>query len=421
MGATLLARGCPGHKDTANLIVRRLCVSALTGLGGLDTLAGIVVDRHAELRRLASAAQTAMPPTLQEPLTLAVAAVAVLRRAANSTLQNLQFAAPDGGQDGALRAVVPMPEASNVADAVIDQEALELLRSQRCVVKTNFLCSADAAKLHNEFVALADEGRVFERSRSALVNNASGREFFNLSADEARRRGAPTVARTLDALDGIAHRLSATSSSGGASSSRPRPWWGEHVLAPSRATIQRYPVGASYAEHTDTHYLGSGWVGPRAFTALVYAHRGWSEGHGGELTVRPPAYAPGTAAVMQGEPGGGVTAAGFAAGEAVVVEPRGGTLAIFPSHLIHEVAPVAGCERFAVTVWLSLQERVASDETRSVAARLSSTEWVGMCADYARVSNVGGAGGANLPPGTIVANAVLDHAQRAAGHTALLQ
>ena len=197
---------------------------------------------------------------------------------------------------------------------------------QGCVVCPRFLSEDDAAALLSEFEALSDErdvgaafagggasssasesasawlasqstsssssstGRyngpsVFGGSEAALCNQAIGRQFFNMSVDEATGFQCPTLSKTIDAMAALTERLSAYARGGGT-------WWSADVRAPTRSTIQRYPPGARYDEHTDSHHIGDGWQGPRSFTALVYAHPGWSKHHGGERIVRSPGYAP---------------------------------------------------------------------------------------------------------------------------------
>ena len=173
------------------------------------------------------------------------------------------------------------------------------------------------------------------------------------------------------------------------------------MLAPTNATIQRYPPGARYAEHTDTHCLGRTCVAPRSFTALVYAHAGWRPGLGGELTVQPRDYVTGSAK-FTGTVG---------APNATIVPPRGGTLALFPSHLVHEVSPVSDGQnaRYAVTMWISLEERRAPAEAAALARQLSSSEWIDAFADYGQIANIDGrAGLQNIPPGTIIANSEME-------------
>jgi hypothetical protein len=173
------------------------------------------------------------------------------------------------------------------------------------------------------------------------------------------------------------------------------------VCALCNLTRVPFRVHASIQEHTDNHWMGSWWAAPRAFTAIVYAHNGWQPGHGGELTVYNCEYEPQMA--MYGRAGEGSAAP-------VVVEPRGGTLALFPAHCIHSVAPVEGCERYCVTMWLSLQERVPSHDSSlgRLASELSSTEWVAVISRTEQTAGM-------PPPGTIMGNKVLDKKTRAAG------
>ena len=267
------------------------------------------------------------------------------------------------------------------------------------------------------------------------MNNAAGRQFVNYSADDARAHGAPMIARTLEALNALANGLASASRHAphqetGQQDGQRRPvddaWWGKGVLAPSRGLIQRYPPGALYAEHVDTYFTGDGWASPRSFTAIVYAHSGWMPGeHGGELSVHPKEDLPGRRRAVTGpqQPG---------PASATVVEPRGGTLVLFPSHLVHSVAQVQHCPRYAVTTWLSLQDRTmdaAVDDavgqspsaaaagvvgpdlsTRQLAHQLRSEEWVQVCSGYDPILK--GIDGHGLRPGTLVANFIVDEAQR---------
>ena len=191
----------------------------------------------------------------------------------------------------------------------------------------------------------------------------------------------------------------------------PPAWWHSEVLSPSNGTIQRYPPGARYDEHTDSNWLGTDWSSPRTFTAIVYAHEGWHPGHGGELSVFPPGYKPGTHTY----------ASTYAdAHPPMVVEPRSGTLALFPAHAIHAVAPVVGTQRYAVTVWLSLRDRVkAADSVGGrLAHKLTSTAWIDAIATF-RESFERPTPARPLPPGTIVANQTLDLATKRVGLEAL--
>ena len=176
--------------------------------------------------------------------------------------------------------------------------------------------------------------------------------------------------------------------------------------------LQRYPPNARYDEHTDTDFLGDGWAAARAFTAIVYAHAGWEEGDGGELHVQPLAYEPG--GIDGGSGSGGHT--GGASPPETVVQPRGGTLVLFPSHLYHRVAPVTGrLARYAVTAWLSLPDRAAFD-TSGVAAALTSSAWISASADHARVTT---ASGGPLPGSAAAAKRVVERAQRRAMRSVL--
>ena len=95
-----------------------------------------------------------------------------------------------------------------------------------------------------------------------------------------------------------------------------------------------------------------------------------------------------------------------------MVQPRGGTLAVFPSHCIHAVAPVVGTLRYNVTMWLSVAERIMPHDhpVGRLAQQLPSEGWVEA---YARVEQVWKR--PPVPPGTIVGNQVFDQAARAAG------
>ena len=84
---------------------------------------------------------------------------------------------------------------------------------------------------------------------------------------------------------------------------------------------------------------------------------------------------------------------------------------------VHAVAPVVGRARYAVTVWLSLADRRDALDETGLSSAMSSVDWVGACADYAPLSN--GASGRAVPPGTIMANQVLSHAQRDAAEEIL--
>lgn len=427
--------------QTLTAAVISAALRSLAGLGGLSSIASETIARHASLRAAALKHQQgkAMPPQLSRPLLLMDAESAVLRRACTSTMLRMQFGTTDGAQDGALRpasdvAATVDADAQAMASTALDERAIETLCAQGCVVRPDFLSAEDAAALLEEFVALSDEhgmgasggvassassaaslplesaqgtaampapstsctyrGRsIFDNSETATCNQAEGRQFFNLSSADARRLGAPVLARTLDALSALAHGLSAAATLEGRRRGSPATWWDADVRAPTRGMIQRYPPGAHYQEHTDTHFLGDGWASPRTFTALVYAHKGWREGDGGELTVRPPGYAP---RMCEVDPRAG--------GAPTVVQPRGGTLALFPAHLIHEVAPVRGVQRYAVTTWISLGSRTvdALDDggaTKRAAAQLSSLQWC-------EVMEAQGPRG-TVPPGTIMANQVL--------------
>lgn len=250
---------------------------------------------------------------------------------------------------------------------------------------------------------------LFERSRTATCNSATGREFVNVSASDARLSGAPLLAMVLEALACLGEPLNKAASGGArgqrttSGGSAPSPWWGT-VAAPRRGMIQRYPPGSKYDTHDDTHWLGDGWVSPRTFTAIVYVHEGWDPAHGGELIVQPPGSRPGMAA--------------YADQGATIVPPRGGTLALFPSHLLHAVAPVAGSVRYAVTLWLSLWDRMVLplSSVGVVAARLPATQWVDIIAKFNELAR----GDNGQPhPGTIVGNMAVDHAARRAAEILL--
>jgi predicted 2-oxoglutarate/Fe(II)-dependent dioxygenase YbiX len=342
---------------------------ALDALGGLPVLSRTVISQHEHLR--AQHAGSVAPAALQHRLGEQAAAVAVLRKALTSTLTQLQFHA-SGTQDGQLlRSSELADDVACGPDVALDSRAVEALCAQRCVTRRDFLCAADAAALLAEMLALdSDEeapagvrrrvgaaasawggGSVFRRSQGAAINQASGRRFFNVSAAEARRFGAPVLARTLDALAALVRPLSGAASA----------WWRGDVLAPTRGMIQLYPPGAEYGVHTDAQHVGDGWLTTRAFTALVYAHPGWQPGLGGELSVWPAG-----------------------AGGPTTVEPRGGTLALFPAHLEHSVAPVVGSKRYCVTMWLSLAERAlpAGGDAAALAAERTAPQWLELLSRY---------------------------------------
>jgi hypothetical protein len=102
----------------------------LDRIGGLESLANMVVERHTKLRNIALASNgSRVPPALSTPLSTEVAAAALLRRATNSRLQRMQFASDDGGQDGALldaaaAAAAAGPTARAVAKAALDDDAI---------------------------------------------------------------------------------------------------------------------------------------------------------------------------------------------------------------------------------------------------------------------------------------------------------
>jgi predicted 2-oxoglutarate/Fe(II)-dependent dioxygenase YbiX len=384
------------------------CFNAMEQLvgGGFGQLIASAVAVHAQMAEST------------EPLTPTEAAIAVLHRAAAFQLLKLKFAAPDSQAEELCASAARSggARARALADAALDKSAIETLRKHGCVVRPRFLSPQDARALHAEFFALANEDgahrfgpSVFEASRSASVNNAAGREFVVARAEDARMLGAPVIASTLEAIYALADGL-------GAAAKRARsspPWWGESVRAPSRGMLQRYPPNARYDEHTDTDFLGDGWAAARAFTAIVYAHAGWEEGNGGELHVQPLAYEPG--GIDGGSGSGGHT--GGASPPETVVQPRGGTLVLFPSHLYHRVAPVTGrLARYAATAWLSLPDRADALDTSGVAAALTSSAWVSASADHARMTT---ASGGPLPGSAAAAKRVVERAQRRAMRSVL--
>lgn len=84
-----------------------------------------------------------------------------------------------------------------------------------------------------------------------------------------------------------------------------------------------YPKGAGYKRHVDRHRHQS----HRIISVVLYLNTSWKEGDGGELLLYP------------------------AGGNALSIQPKAGTLAIFLSDLEHEVLPTAQ-PRYSITGWL---------------------------------------------------------------------
>ena len=422
------------------------CMSAAHHLGGISQLTATTLAAHAsEMRQQEKS---------REPLTAEAAAAAVLHGMIAFRLLQLKFASPDSRAEELCRSSAASSGAARArarAEAALDAEAINTLRRHGCVVRPHFLSVDDARALHAEFFALANEDRacsmdpsgalkpgatapnaaarsgcqyfgpsVFEASRSATANNAAGREFVVARAEDARMLGAPVIASTLEAIYALADGLGAAAAARAGRGLSP-VWWARDVLAPSRGMLQRYSPGARYDEHTDTDYMGDGWVAARAFTAIVYAHAGWAPGDGGELHVQPLEYEP--TAPNPRAAGANTRFQGGAPqdGERTVVPPRGGTLVLFPSHLYHRVAAVTRASaRYAVTAWLSLPERAeALGAGGSLAAELTSSGWVSASADHSRMLG-GGATTAGRPlPGCAAAKSAVEGAQRRAMHALL--
>mmetsp|Transcript_10804 Transcript_10804/g.18113 ORF Transcript_10804/g.18113 Transcript_10804/m.18113 type:complete len:513 (-) Transcript_10804:256-1794(-) len=425
LGSAALSQGVAPHVGKCLI---RLCMNALEGLGGLEQLIEAVVSGHAALRKKVRDNQQILPAGLDQPLSGPAAAAAVLRKVASDVLLRLQFGG-SGQQDGEVRSCEvawhsASPQARNMASAVLDHEAFATLSQERCIVRHDFLSPDAAADLHAEFCALDQQG-LFQRCRNS-VNMAVGRQFFNMTADEARRMGAHTVALTIEALAAMTLLLTdaaatdsgsddndrtgslrqgraargftygaaasqfatgsaplpcAAASSPAAATNAPageilRPWW-KTAEAPMNAVLQMYPPGARYDVHTDTHYTGDGFVSHRSFTAIVYAHEGWTAQHGGELDI----YHDAESARLQHK-----------------VQPRCGTLVLFPAHLHHAVAPVCLQKRYCITFWIALKERRPTGAAARVAAELSSTSWIDVFLKFGETYGV------PPPPGTIIAN-----------------
>ncbi|KAL3928874.1 MAG: hypothetical protein SGPRY_002206 [Prymnesium sp.] len=120
------------------------------------------------------------------------------------------------------------------------------------------------------------------------------------------------------------------SSKGGGGAQAIQPY--EELGLPHKLMLACYPPGGKYVRHSDV----SPAVVHRRLTAILYLNEAWQQAHGGELLLYPSP--PHPASPHSSPP--------------VAVEPRGGRLLLFRSHLEHEVRATA-VERWALTAWLS--------------------------------------------------------------------
>ena len=191
----------------------------------------------------------------------------------------------------------------------------------------------DLAALRGDLDALYDRGALAAQAANVQVaagtrGDATG--YYSVSS--ALDLGAPTLARALRALSGVAAVLDA----------HPRAARGYRV--PAKLMASRYPgpdeTGAAappyrgYKRHQDNERLpDGGCANQRAATAILYANDAdWPDDRGGHLVLYPAGKDDDDAAVA--------------------VAPKGGRLVLFDSFLWHEVRP-AGARRYALTNWIT--------------------------------------------------------------------
>lgn len=89
------------------------------------------------------------------------------------------------------------------------------------------------------------------------------------------------------------------------------------------AHLAKYPSGGFYKKHSDQHQSGS----RRVVSSVLYLNTNWKPEYGGQLVID------------------------LEEGNTQIIEPQGGRLALFLSHLLHEVK-ITHQDRMSITGWL---------------------------------------------------------------------
>ena len=171
-----------------------------------------------------------------------------------------------------------------------------------------------------------------------------------MSESEAAATGLPSLAAAIRSLGAVARNIS----EGISTSQEPCM-----CLAPAdRTQVSCYPgEGTGYKLHQDVSLTNSGRSNARVLTLILYLNSSWESAHGGHLRLMDATRA------EDGEHRSHWD-----------VEPRGGTLVVFDSILLHEVRPT-WAKRFALTLWVEQQPAPATatpDPTAPPAASICS-------------------------------------------------
>ena len=239
--------------------------------------------------------------------------------------------------------------------ALLPADAAASLFNTGFTVLHGLLPRAATAAARSEALALSAAGALRSAAETAhAAPNPGGKAFTDASArgddmtwlhpGEPPASGAPGLTSALELLTTLRDDLAKVLRLQGAT---------EFQLAV-------YPAGsgASYARHRDAFPEDGGGAGggQRRVTLVVYAsgEEGWDEERdGGALVLYPPSHGAQNGSDDANERGPAEGGGGGGAAR-VVVSPAAGDVVVFLSGCVeHEVAPVRGAPRVAVSCWCS--------------------------------------------------------------------
>ena len=200
----------------------------------------------------------------------------------------------------------------------------------------------EGAALAAEMASLRDGGHLID-SMGAGFSIVNGRfedaatrgrsdHHMRLSEAEALARGLPAIAAAVRLLRGIAAEVSRDSGRA-------------ELTASPQVQIACYPGnGACYRRHQDVSSDARGRSNWRVATIVAYVNPQWDSSNGGALRLYDA-----TRVSRVGATDGAADGQWRSFWD---VAPQQGTVVVFDAALYHEVMPVHGSSRFAITLWV---------------------------------------------------------------------